>query len=685
MRLAEIEKSLLPKPRNMKLLRISPYDPGDLRIACKGSTVVENGALDLASHIERKTGRRPELLRDGLPGAPSHALHIGPRQLSLENLPWRTHGAMPAKEGQSYSIRSVGDSLIAVGEGDVGAFYATRTIKQALSFQIGKLLLPLMDVDDSPDLLERGFWDYFYPAPQRTWSEMWHFNSAERWFEFIDDLADHKINLMELLLVDNGLNYQSRRFPELVDHMASKEANEIFKAVCEHGADRGVKVIPVAVQHPERMGILLEKHPDLAAINPQGCQESLKPRVLCLSHPKTRQMLSGIIEEVAELFTPEGVCVWLPEHMGHCSCGGCRDRWRYLELYVEICSAGFAKAAAANPSFRGRILASFMSYSDKILRMLPARTDLVYYECDRHGFYGFDKDKHFPKHVAEAAAAGRRVIGCASFRGSFTEGYANEMHVENTRGVVEILRGNSCVGVNGSMYSRPGVCRCNLLAMADAAWNSAERSAEEFLDSYVRLEYSDHIGERKKVLLALTNGWEGWHRLGGEFLDNYAVQRLLDLNSWDYLDACHLTDDLEFKDIPLLAGLVAELDTALPLAVATGDDGLVANVETCRGTLTAKLELCRALHIYGRMQWPDPQKGPWENWREEFDRCVANAVAGLDAAMASSPRLHSRYSFISGGAPLPLTKLRDRLARLLDESNRARRGNIKWPDIVAFA
>ena len=517
---------------------------------------------------------------------------------------------MPSKEGQSYTIRTAGDSLLAAGEGDVGAFYATRTIKQAISFHEGKLLLPLMDVDDAPDLLERGFWDYFYPSPQRPWSEMCHFDSAERWFDFIDDMADHKINLMELLLVEDGLNYQSKRFPEMVDPKASKEANEIFKAILERGAGRGVKVIPVAVEHPERMGFLLKHHPDLAAINPQGCQDCLKPSVLCLSNPKTRAILSGIIEEVAELFEPEGICVWLPEHLGHCGCPGCRDRWHYMKLYLDICAEGFAKAAAANPSFRGRILASFMSYSDKILRLLPADTDLVYYECDRHGLYGFDTDKRFPRHVAKAAAAGRRVIGCVSYRGSFTESYVEEMHVENTRGWVEVLRRNSCAGVNGSIYSRPGVCRCNLLAMADAAWNGAGRGVEEFLDCYVRLGCDDHLEERKKVLLALTNGWEGWHRLGGEFLDNYGVQRLLDLKPWDYLDACHITDDLEFKDIPLLTELVASLDAALSLAATTGDARLVASVETCRGTLSSKLGLCRALHVYGRMQWPRPAERP---------------------------------------------------------------------------
>ena len=679
MELIDFEKALLPKPKRLVFRRTLALPPGDLRIVRRNSPLAANGAADLAAFVEARTGQRPEVLERALPGAPGCPLVLGPRHGSLDALPWSSLGPLPAKEGQSYSIRAAGDALLVAGEGDVGAFNATRTIKQALAFANGELLLPLMDVDDSPDLLERGFWDYFYPAPQRPWSELWHFQSAERWAGLIDDLADHKINLMELQLADSGLNYQSKRFPELVHPKADASANELFKAVLAHGAGRGVKIIPVAVQHPEQMTALLERHPDLAAIAPQGCQDSLKPQILCLSNPKTRAILSGIVEEVAELFSPEGVCVWLPEHLGHCTCPGCRGQWRYLELYMGIFAAAFAKIQAAKPGFRGRMLASYMTYTDKVLKMLPDGVDLVYYECDRHGLYGFDSDKRFPAHLAAAAAQGRRVLGCVSYRGCFTGGYAQEPHVDNIKGWVEVLRDNSCAGVNGSIYSRPGVCRVNLLAMADAAWNVDGRGAADFLDCHVRREGRGH----KDALLALSRGWEGWHRLGGAFLDDHGVQRLLDLKPWDYLDANYLTDALEFKDIPTLAGLIAALDAALPLAA--GDAELLANLETCRGLLAAKLGLWSALRVYGRMQWPDPQKGPWEDWREEFDRHIAAAVAGLDAAMTASSGLRSRYPFVPGSAPLPVGQLRARLARLLDAPNRARRDNVQWPDIVAFA
>ena len=663
-----ITNRLIPKPKRVRVNGTTRVLPGGLTIHCVTGGAAREGAISLAASIEIQTGTAPavETTLDRACEGASIVISTG----DVDGGP------------QAYHIASNDKSLRLTGADDAGTFYATRTLKQALRFEDGEVLLPLLDVEDSPDLADRGFWDYFFPSPLRENSELYTFTTAEQWRDLIDDLSDYKLNLMELLVTDEGLCYNSPRFPELVQPGTPAGKNDLIREVMAHARLRAVRVLP-SFTHPEHMKQVRKSYPETRAVEVRGCPPSIAGELFCFSQPETRRILGGMLEEVAELFSPDGLCVWIPEHMGHCTCTGCQNRFTYLREFIDICTTAAASIRKKLPGFRLRLLASFMRYSDEVIHMLPPGVELEYYECDRHGLYGFDSEKKIPQGVADRARK-EHVVGCINYRGMGLK-YVPLPYFDTVRGWVAALVQAGAHGISGSLYSNPGVCRWNLLAMVDAAWNLDGRTTDQFIRALLSSQSLADRDSGVEVLRALSRAWHLAHQSHPRLLDIHALTRIRDRRAMDYWDACYLTDALEDDVLPRFGACVGEVRAAIEASRSAGDEGLLRQGQTALAFLSYQFHVFSALHVYGRQQWPDPEKGPWDDWVEEITQHLRNARAHAARIPELSQHIRSRYPSVTADPPDEMTRPLGLLDELLSPAFADRLREAAWPDIQAFA
>ena len=661
-------------------------------VACRGWWTVHPGQVEVIAESEDETLGLAASELGPLVGGGARAPAAEP-SIRLR-LAVGADKAIPDTGHQAYAIVPEPDGLRLIGADPVGAYYAVKTLKQAIRSVGDQVLVPQLAVSDSADLAERGFWDFMYPSPVRETYELHTFTTKEQWFALIDDFSDYKINLMELLVTgEEGsvLCYNSARFPELVSHGVPPDKNELIRAVMAYARPRGVKIIPTTC-HPEHFWEMLKQHPETKAVNPEGCQPSMREKLLCFSHPKTREVFAGVFEEIVDLFEPEALCIWFPEHMGHCTCPSCRDWIGAAKAYLRTCEEAKSRICSKRPGFRMRYEGGFMRYSDQMLSLWPADSELEYYECDRHGLYGFDENKRLPDRVVRSAQTGRRVVGCMSYRGMGLR-YVPLPYFDNIRGWVETLVQGGAYGISGSIYSNPGVQRWNLLCMADAAWNLAGRTSEGFVRAMLEREAGHDsaaratIDARKGILLALSDAWYLSHQLQCGTSDRHALTRIRDRRPMDYLDACYLVDSLEERELPRLRQRVTELESAVQQAAELGDELLHDQTRVALDYLSYQFHVFSALHVYGRQMWPDPEKGPWTDWVEELVRHVRQAAEHIAGLPDLIRRIPSRYPEVTADPPIPaavdaVPKLLD---AILDPVFKERLREIAWPDIRSFA
>lgn len=667
-----IEDRLLPLPRSVRCDGWWDVRPDELQVVAESDDdTIRLAAEEMGAFLTEQSAS-PIPVRVGQGSAPRGALRLVLAQSDDD--------AIPATGYQPYAIVPEERGLRLVGKEAVGVYYGVKTLQQALGFEAGRVRVPQLHVADSADLAERGFWDYFYPAPVREASEMHTLRTAAQWHTFIDDLTDYKINLLELLIWGGGLYYNSTRYPELVRPGTPEGKNDLVRDVIAYARRRGCRVF-LQCCHPEQFGMLMAAHPELAAVNPTGVQPSLQAKMFCFSHPRTRQVLAGIFEEVAELFEPDGITVWLPENLGRCTCEACA-RQGYLPQAFSIHREAFARARQRQPRLQMRCLVSFLRYSDAVLRMVPEEAQLLYYECDRHGMYGFDDDKRLPARLAAAARQdGRRIVGCMSYRGS-GQRYVPLPCLENVAEWVRLFVTQGYYGVNGSMYSNPGVCRLNILRMADVAWNARGRGTDGFLRAYCTRHGQSQPIFRATALRMLSDGWEVYHRKqGGVMMERHALDCLLTRRGPNTVDAFYITDALEYRDLPAMRHALANLEVGADVARKLDDDDLGRQFQVCQIRLGAMCHILAALHVHGRQQWPDPEKGPWSEWIEEIERHLKEAQRLLGELPEVTSQIGSRWPGVQGDPAVTDEPTLERIAEALAPEFLQDLAKHAWPSL----
>lgn len=672
-----IHTRLLPLPHQITCNGWRECRPEEIAVCSNGlHPTVRLAATELVDFLVSRTGASltPRF------GAPHP--HGDGLQITIAHGPGR---ALRRDGFQCYTILPDRHGLRLIGREPIGAYYAVQTLKQAIEFRGKRVRIPLLRVTDWADLAERGFWDYFYPASVvgRAAMEMHTFQTREAWYAFLDDFADHKLNLLELLVTDHGLLYQSKRFPKLVQEGTPGDKNELMRDVLVYARARGI-VVFLTIGHPEQIGQLRTQYPEIAARNPTGCPPSLFQHLYCFSQPRSRHLFQAIFEEVAEFFAPDGICVWSPEHLGRCTCSACQ-RASYPAPYFSLYREAFQRARRQHPKLRLRLLASFMRYSIRVLKTIPPEAEIEYYECDRHGLYGYDADKRLPEHLNAAARTGRRLVGCMSYRGCGQK-YVPLPMLDNVAGWVRLLARKGWHGVSGSTYSNPGVNRLNLLRMADAGWNATGRNSETFLRAYGHTEGQPSPQIRASVLWTLSEGWELYHRISLGFLEQSALDWILRRDDVNYLDAAHTIDTIEYQHLPSLEVVLKLLPESLRLAARLGDRDLQRQLRVCQIRLQSLHDIFYALRVYGRQRWPDPEKGPWgEDWIGEIQRRLTAARRRLQELPRITVHIRSRYAGVVGDPAVRDEACLKRIDRILSPGFRRELQKRAWPDLAAFA
>jgi hypothetical protein len=239
--------------------------------------------------------------------------------------------------------------------------------------------------------------------------------------------------------------------------------------------------------------------------------------------------------------------------------------------------------------------------------------------------------------------------------------------------------------VNGSIFSNPGANIYNLTTMADCAWKTSARSDEEFWSAYYACRGEEQAELKAKIMKSVSDGWYFWAQKGGQLMLKDCLYRIAKKKIFDYLDALYLVDNLEVNDLPETRKRVADLESALELSNSIDDQYIKNQVLICVNLLNAMTMILEAMYVYGREQWPDPDKGPWLDWPMEVKKRLTEANRNLTEAQNLSNTVRSIYPKVKEPLPLDLEKLMELTAKIMSDEFIAKLYDSEIKNIDVFA
>ncbi|WP_372409045.1 glycoside hydrolase family 20 protein [Streptomyces luteireticuli] len=185
---------------------------------------------------------------------------------------------------EGYRLTTRSGKVLVTAPAEAGAFYGTRTVRQAVRSGGG---LPEGDIEDAPDRAQRGL--HLDTARK-------HFDAA--WIEArLRELADLKLNQLALHFSDDqGFRIESSTHPEIVSpaHLTKAEVRRIVALA----GSLHITVIP-ELDSPGHLGAVLAAHPDLQLRDAAG--RSTRGAV-DISAPGAARIVDDLMREFAPLF-----------------------------------------------------------------------------------------------------------------------------------------------------------------------------------------------------------------------------------------------------------------------------------------------------------------------------------------------------------------------------------------------
>jgi len=262
--------------------------------------------------------------------------------------------ALPNND-QAYLIQPIGrDTLIVTGNNEKGVYYGVRTLCQILTPVLNKdkIEMPLVKVEDWPDMAERG---------------LWHGHG----YEIAKELSALKINYVDYTIQPLPVKKsQKTGIAAISRHIVND---------CYLNAINCVAMIyhlnfvlpPAYEQYPELAG---KGDSALPAMNPRDRGTGAEHRCPCASEQDVLQnILAGWFEGMAAGGARE-MTVWTTEFYAQCACENCvREGQLFLE--VKALLAAWTKAREKYPDARLRIVISMRTADAqmaKVLAEIPA-------------------------------------------------------------------------------------------------------------------------------------------------------------------------------------------------------------------------------------------------------------------------------------------------------------------------
>ena len=501
----------------------------------------------------------------------------------------------PSRSGPIAGIRLAGLT-------PVGTYYAGKTLKQLLAPRIegkgalAKVEVPMAEVEDWPDLAERGEWG----------------GSSHADLEW---MADRKFNLIEAhakVSVDGKGVGHAVMDPRL---MARARAH-------------AVRIVPI-IHHLEQLANsgIFQAYPKLKGIG--------TPKSICFAQPEVVKLVAEWLAELAAIEGVGDVMIWLSEEGKGCECTECQKQDRFVNE-TRVCVSAWRKAKQAHPRLGLRLLLTQASYksNDKVLAAVPEDVKVSYY----HGSLTYDASRRemiYPL-LADYAKKGRWLgvypTVTASWRIVAPFSCPQLIKFRMTEFVDKGLECLVAYAVPSNWYYE-----VNVEAAMEWSWNAHGRDEREFAAAYAArrgIEPPETFAQWAAVL-----GEVSWDVYGSEF---------------PYREAYGGTDQIVRGGIKLGTGIfdefkrgeqfdedLAKCGQAMKLAQAMGHEATILETEIVQGyvrILKSVWNLSQLVH--GKEGVRPADRAQAEQYFALF-RQGARAVVGQMPkwAAAASPRL----------------------------------------------
>ena len=380
-------------------------------------------------------------------------------------------GALPVAQrlatrpnaAEAYAIVAQGEganeTLLILANTPQGLLQGARTLAQLARrpeqvTAMSEIELPWLDLEDWPDLPERGQWGGNVEQ-DLPWTSQW------------------KLNVVE---VGARPNVDAHGQPVIgMDR-------DLFR----QGAELGVKIVPflLHLEQITRYAGLMNRREFWSTPDPSKPLPSDYTPGLCMSSPAVHAILEGWLRKIMEIEAVTDIMVWLSEDRAPCYCEKCVGKEPFeLEVQTIVQAFNRAKAAMGRPGLRLRILTTQGSYpvNDKVMAAAPPDVGITYYDGGRT-YDSSRKPMIYP--LLEDYARSGRWLGC----------YPQITHCWRTvfpwtapqfiqyRAQEFVDKKLSCIigyAVPSNRYHE-----FNVMALGEWAWNAHGRSAEEFARAY---------------------------------------------------------------------------------------------------------------------------------------------------------------------------------------------------------
>lgn len=405
-------------------------------------------------------------------------------------------GAVPGAERlftcpcpeQAYRIVSrPGSNLSLVGTRPEGVYYAAKTLKQLIeaanpgSGKRDRLVIPVPDVTDWPDLSERGLWG----------------GSANQDIEW---MAERKMNLVESH-VELSVGPDGRGTAVIPDKLI------------ERAQRHAVKLVPIITHLEQLPAVVFARFPQLKAVGDEKAWRRVGAVTpVCFSQPKAQELLSDWMTCLARYPAVTDVNVWLSENNVPCQCEKCKAINPFV-LQTRLTLAAWEAAKKAKPSLRLRILLTQGSYksNDQVLAAVPREVGITYYDGGRT----YDSSRNPMIHpLMEKFAADGHWLGCypqltPSWR--IVAPWSGPQFIKARMSEFVTKRLKCLCG-----YAIPSnrFCEFNVTAAAEWSWNVKGRKEREFSLAWGTRE---RLADPDKAAdWAVTLGPVGWDVYGSQ-------------------------------------------------------------------------------------------------------------------------------------------------------------------------
>jgi hypothetical protein len=472
----EWTRHLVPKPRKLDFRGAVTLSTTDIAVVAQSNeSLVQQAAKELRECLGKTaTGEADAKLQI--------RLQVDGKREDVEAL-----DKLPNRD-QGYLIypNSDGKSIMLVGGGVRGAYYAGKTMQQLLNAygKDGTVRVPVVEIKDWPDMEDRGFWG------GDSYDQL-------RW------MSDRKLNYDEQIAY-NGVDADKRCNVKLHGHK---------QRILDEGPTYGINGVPVVLHLEQLSGSgLFDAYPELKGKNG-------RPGSICYSNPRFVDILSQWLLLWKAKPGVTDVDVWMAENLQQekgCQCEQCLKEDRSV-LEVRAIIAGWKKANEGRPEsqrVRLRVLTSEETEkaNPRIIAELPENVKLWYY----HSLFTYNTS-HRPMirpYLVDAIRKGHWVGVCpnvCAIVGTFQPFTGPQfIHARMNEFVDKKLSG--LLG-----YAVPGIghCALNAEAAAEWTWNAKGRSPHEFALSWaVRQSLKD---PNKFAAWCDANGPVAWDIYGSEF------------------------------------------------------------------------------------------------------------------------------------------------------------------------